>query len=167
MKKFFIISIMLSLSCVVKAQTEYSVSTPTMEQKFNVSQMHMNNIILAHIAVAKSDGMIPAELGKKIGKVFSIAWDENGGYEPYVNFILYGWSCLADGVQIIEQSDEKLVVLVSSLYKPVEDQGVLFGASVEDFAAYFNAMLNEIAVHYAQSIEMTRGEEGYKIVITL
>jgi hypothetical protein len=38
---------------------------------------------------------------------------------------------------------------------------------VEDFTAYFNAMLNEIAVHYGQSQEMTRGEEGYRIVITL
>ena len=167
MKKLGLLSILLLLVCAIHAQTEYSVSTPTMEQKFNVAKMHLNNYILAQIAVAKEAGMTPAEIGKEMGEVFSLAWDDNGGYEPYVSFILYGWSCLADGVQIIEQSDEKLVVLISSLYPLVEDEGAFLGASVEDFTVYMNAMLNAIAVHYGQSQEMTRGEEGYKIVITL
>ena len=138
-----------------------------MEQKFNTTKMHMNNILLAHITVAKDDGMTAAELGKKVGAMFIPAWDENGGFEPYVNFIIYGWACTADDVQIIEQTNEKLVVTISSMYQPIEDEGVLFGSSLDDFTAYFNAMLNVIAVHYGRSLEMTRGEEGYRIEITL
>jgi hypothetical protein len=138
-----------------------------MEQKFNTALIHFDNTTLAQITVAKGNGMTAAELGKKIGEVFIPAWDANGGFEPFVKFILNGWACLGEGVQIVEQSNEKLVVMVSSLYRPVENQGVLFGSSVEDFTAYFNAMLNEIAVHYGHSFEMTRGEEGYRIVITL
>jgi len=167
MKKLFLISIVLSLVCAIHAQTEFSVPTPTMEQKFNVTKLHLYNIDLAHITVAKGDGMTAAELGKKVGAAFIPAWDENGGFEPFVTFILNGWACTADDVQIIEQSNEKLVVMISSIYKAIEDQGVLFGSSVENFTAYYNAMLNEIAAHYGRSIEMTRGEEGYKIVITL
>lgn len=167
MKKFLLISIALSLVCAVHAQTEYSVPTPTMEQKFNVTKMHLYNIDLAHITVAKGDGMTAAELGKKVGAAFIPAWDENGGFEPYVQFILHGWACTAEDVQIIERSNEKLVVMVSSIYKAIEDQGVLFGSSLEDFTAYYNAMLNEIAAHYGRSLEMTKGEDGYRIEITL
>ena len=65
------------------------------------------------------------------------------------------------------QSREKLVVIVSSMYQAMEDQGVLFGSSVEDYTAFYNAMMSEIAVHFDRSFEWTWGEEGYRIVITL
>ena len=126
----------------------------------------MNNSILALITVAKNEGMTAEELGKKSGAVFIPAWDENGGFEQFVNFVLFSWACTADDVQIIEQSNEKLVVMISSMYQPIEDQGVLFGSSVEDYTAFFNAMMSEIAVHYDRSFEMTWGEGGYRIVIT-
>ena len=167
MKKLFIITIVLSLVWAANAQTTFTVPTPTAEQKYDQTRALLYNNILALITVAKGDGMTAAELGKKVGEVFIPAWDANGGFEPFVKFILNGWACLGEGVQIIEQSNEKLVVMVPSLYRPLENQGVLFGSSVEDFTVYFNAMLNEIAVHYDRSIEMTREEEGYRIVITL
>jgi|GEM_PF-5105944 len=167
MKKLFLLSIVLSIVCATHAQTEYSVAAPTMEEKFNMTKLVMNNTFLAHITVAKNAGMTAEEFGRKCGAVFIPVWDENGGYEPFVKFILYDWACTADDVQIIEQSDEKLDVMVSSFYQPVEEQGVLFGSSIEDFTAYFNGVMNEIAEHYNQSFEMTREEEGYRVVITL
>jgi hypothetical protein len=167
MKKLCLVSIVLFLVCAANAQTEYSVPAPTMEEKLNMTKLVMNNTILALITVAKNEGMSAEEFGKKCGAVFIPAWDENGGYEQFVNFELFNWACSADDVQIIEQSDEKLVVMVSSMYQPLEEQGVLFGSSVEDYTAYFNAVMNEIADHYNQSFEMTWGEEGYRIVITL
>lgn len=167
MKKICLFSVAFLLACAVHAQTVYSVPTPTMEQKFNSAIMHFDNTTLAQITVAKNNGMTPSELGKRIGEVFIPAWDENGGFEPFVQFIINGWACLGEGVQIIDQSDKRLVVMVSSLYRPVEDQGVLFGSSVKDLTAYFDAMLNEIATHYGKSLEMTWGEEGYRVEIAL
>ncbi len=166
MKKICLLSIALILVCAANAQTEFTVPTPTTEQKFNWTKMVMNNSNLSFITVAKNEGITAEELGKKIGAIFVPVWDENGGFEPFVNFMLRSWACYADSVQIIEQSDEKLVVMYSSMYKPLENQGVLFGSSVEDYITYYNAMWNEIAVHYNRSIEMTRGEKGYRIVIT-
>ena len=131
-----------------------------------MTKMLMNNNILALITVGKNEGMTPEELGKKSGELAIPFWDENGGFEPYVNFLLYAWASTADGVQIIEQSNEKLVVTFSSMYQPLEEQGVLFGSSVEDFTAFFNAMMSAIAVHLGYSFEMTREEEGYRIIIT-
>ncbi len=167
MKKIFLISIVLSLGCAINAQSTFSVPTPTLEKKYNMTKMLYNNNVLALITVAKNEGMTAEELGKKSGALAIPFWDENGGFEPYVNFLLYAWACSAEDVQIIEQSDEKLVVTVSSMYRAIEDQGVLLGSSVEDYIAFMNAMLNEIATHFDRSFEMTRGEEGYRIVITL
>jgi len=167
MKKVFLISTMLFLVCTVNAQTEFSVPTPTMDQKFNMAKMLYNNTVLSLITVAKSEGITAEEFGKKCGAVFIPIWDENGGFEPFVKFLLNRLACEADGVKIIDQSDEKLVITVSSLFKPLEDQGVLFGSSLEEYTAFLNAVHHEIAVHYGHSFEMISGEEGYRIVITL
>jgi hypothetical protein len=167
MKRVFLLSIVLSIACATHAQTQFSVPTPTLEQKYGMANMLYNNNVLGLISAAKNAGISPEELGKSGIEMWGTVWDENGGFEPFVNFILNSMACTCDGVQIVEQSSEKLVVMVSSMYRPLENQGVLFGCSIEDFLAYNNAVLNGIAVHYDKSYHMTRGEEGYRIVITL
>lgn len=167
MKKLFLLSIFFSFVCVTYAQTEFSVPTPTMEEKYNMTKMLMNNNILGLITAAKNEGMSAEELGKKSAAAFIPYWKENGDFKQFVNFALNAWACSADGVQIIEQSKKKLVVMVSSMYQSLEDQGVLFGSSVDDYTAFFNAMMSEIASHFDKSYKMTWEEDGYKIVITL
>ena len=166
MKTICLLSMVLSIICATHAQTTFTIPSPTMEEKANMSKALMNNNILAQITVAKNEGITAEELGKKSGAVFFPYWDENPGYEQFVNFALYSWACIADDVRIIEQSNEKLVVTLSSMYQPLEDQGVLFGSSVEDYTAFFNAMMSAVAVHLGYSFEMKRGEAGYRIVIT-
>ena len=167
MKKICLFTVFLLLAYTASAQTKFSVPTPTLEQKYANANMLYNNNVLGLISAAKNVGISPEELGKSGVEMWGTVWDANGGYEPFVNFMLNSMACTCDGVQIIEQSSEKLVVLVSSMYRPLENQGVLFGCSIEDFLAYNNAVLNGIAVHYDKSYHMTWGEEGYKIVITL
>jgi hypothetical protein len=166
MKKVILFSTMLFIVCAVNAQTKFSVPTPTMEQKYNTTKSLLNNTILGLITVAKSEGMTAEELGKKCGELAFPYWDENSEYEQLVNFEINWLACSADGVQIIEQSSEKVIITVSSLYRQIEEQGVLFDSSVEDYTAFFNAIMSAIAVHLGYSFEMTRGEEGYRIVIT-
>lgn len=167
MKKLCLFTVFLLLVYVASAQTKFSVPVPTLEQKYNVTRMLLYNNILGFITAAKNDGMSAEEFGKKQGAVFVPGWDENEGFEPFVNFCLNSWACAADSVKIIEQSNDKLVVMISSLYKPLENQGILFGCSVEDYTTFTNAVLKEIAVHLGHNFEMTWGEKGYRIVMTL
>ncbi len=166
MKKLCLVSIVLFLVCAANAQTEYSVPAPTMEEKLNMTKLVMNNTILALITVAKSEGMTAEELGKKCGDVFIPAWDENTGFEGFVNFALFAWTSFSNDVQIIEQSNEKVVITFSHMYQNLEEQGVLFGSSVEDYTTFFNAMNKVVAGHFGLSFDMTLEEEGYRIVIT-
>ena len=164
--RLILLATLLFIVCAVNAQTKFTIPAPTMEEKANMNKMLMNNNILALITVAKNEGITAEELGKKSGAVFFPGWETNPVYEQFVNFALYAWACSADGVQIIEQSSEKVVITLSSLYPQVENQGVLYGSSVEEYTAFFNAMMSAIAVHLGYSFEMTRRDEGYRIVIT-
>ncbi len=166
MRKLFLISILVSFVCATHAQTEFSVPTPTMEEKYNGTKFILNNCILTLITVAKSEGMTAEELGKKCGDVFIPAWDENTGFEGFVNFALFAWTSFSNDVQIIEQSNEKVVITFSHMYQNLEEQGVLFGSSVEDYTTFFNATNKVVAGHFGLSFDMTLEEEGYRIVIT-
>jgi hypothetical protein len=166
MKKVFLLSIVLSMVCAIHAQTQFSVPTPTAEEKANTNKMLMNNNLLALITVAKNEGMTAEEFGKKTGAVFAPNWDENTSFEQFVNFNLYSWACMIDGVQIIEQSNEKIVIKAPSLYQRLDEQGVVLGTSAEEYTEFFNAMLSVIADHLGCSYELTKGEDGYKMVIT-
>ena len=166
MKKLFLLSVVLSFVCATHAQTEFSVPTPTMEEKYNGTRYYLNNCILSLITVAKSEGMTAEELGKKSGEVFVPVWDENTGFEGYVNFILFAWTRYSDDVQIIEQSNEKVVISFSHMYPSLEEQGVFVGSSVEDYIAFFNEMQHVVAGHIGLNFDMTLEEDGYRIVIT-
>ena len=110
MKKLFLLSILLSVVCATYAQTEFSVPTPTMEQKYNTTKSLLNNTILGLITVAKSEGITVEELGKKVGALAFPYWEENSEYEQLVNFTLNWLVSSGDGIQIVEQSSEKIVI---------------------------------------------------------
>jgi hypothetical protein len=138
MKRVFLLSIVLSIACATHAQTTFTVPTPTMEQKLNTSRDIKNNYILACINAARSSGMTVREFGMKCGEAFIPAWSEDTGFEEIVNFSLYYWTSLVDDVQIIEQSNEKVVITIPHLDLRLEEQGVLFGVSLEEFIIYYN-----------------------------
>ena len=166
MKKLFLLSILLSIVCTTHAQTKYTVPALTMEQKLNTARQIKNNYILSCINAAKSSGMTVEEFGTKCGDAFIPAWDEDTGFEQIVNFSLYYWTGLADDVQIIEQSNNKVVLIVPHFDPRLEEQGVLFGVSLEEFITYLNATNKRVCNHFDVSSDMIWGEEGLKIVYT-
>lgn len=166
MKKLFLLSIVFSIVSVSHAQTTFSVPTPTMEQKYNSTRWLMNNYILSSISVAKSDGMTAEEFAKKSGEVFVPLWDENTGFEEIVKYMLDYWAWLADDVQIIEQSKEKIVITIPHIYPWLEDEGVLVGVSLEEFLEYLNTVHATVFNHFDVGFDLTMGEEGFKTVIT-
>jgi len=166
MKKICLLSIALFLVCTVNAQTEFTVPTPTYEEKYNTVKPLMFNTLLSLITVTKNDEITAEELGKKAAVLAFPYWDENSEYDQFVNFSINWFACIGEDVKLIEQSNEKIVIMVSSIYKRLEDEGSVFGTSVEEYTAFLNAIMSEIAAHIGYSFEQTWGEEGYRIVIT-
>ncbi len=166
MKKICLLSIALFLVCAANAQTDFSVPTPTFEERYNTVTPLMSNTILSLITVTKNEGMTVEELGKKSAALFFSYWEENSEFDHFVNFSIQWYACIGEDVKIIEQSNEQIVIMVSSIYKQLEDQGVIAGTSVEEYTAFYNAILSAIAAHIGYGHEQTWGEEGYRIVIT-
>lgn len=164
MKKVLLFSTMVFIVCAANAQTEFSVPTPTPEQRYINTRALLYNNILALINIAKDDGMTAAELGKRIGEKFP--WNADATFERLVNFMLFFLACSSDSVKIIEQSNEKVVITVPHIYPALENRGVIYGSSIEDLIAYFDAMMGAIAKPLGLGCEWTWREEGLKIVIT-
>ena len=166
MKKFLLISIVLSLFCASYAQTEFSVPTPTLQQKHNMSRLIMNNMIASCINVAKSDGMTAEEYGKQCGEAFIPIWDEETGFEQCVEWMLTYWTNLTDDAPIVEQSNEKVVITVPHIYPLLENRDDFLGVSLEEFLAYIKAAHVVLFNHFDVGFDLSRGEEGFKTVIT-
>ena len=166
MKKILLLSVLLLIGFEASAQTQFSVPTRTMEQKRNNARGFMYNYIISSINVAKSDGMTVEEFGKKSGEVFIPWWDENTGFEQIVNYMLGYWANFSDNVQIIEQSNEKVVITVPHIYPYFENQGTLVGVSLEELITFLNVAHRTLFNHFDVGFDLTWGEEGLKTVIT-
>ena len=166
MKKLCLLAIALCTVCATHAQTEFSVPDLTIEEKFDAAKAHMYRHICSAIVEAKAGGMTPEEFGKKLGRQWIPVWDNNPEFEQLVNFSIWSWAALSDEVKILEQSTEKVVVLVPSLSREMEEAPILESFSIEDLVAYFDGMMSEIATHLGFSMKMTWGDQGMKAVIT-
>jgi len=166
MKKIYLLSIALFLVCAANAQTEFTVPTLTLQQRCDGNRDMVYNYIISSINLAKSDGMTVEEFAKKSGEVFIPVWDKDTGFDGFVNYMLGYWAKLSDSVQIIEQSNEKVVFVVPHIYPWFENQGVFVGVSLEELTTFVNEVHKVIANHFDLGFEMTWGEEGLKTAIT-
>jgi len=166
MKKLFLLAIVLCTVCATYAQTEFSIPDLTLEEKFDATTALMYRNICIVIVDAKTRGMTPEEFGKKIGRHWVPAWGDNPTFEQFVNFSIWNWSVQSEEVKILEQSADKVVLLVPSLSKELEEAPILESFSIEDLVAYFDGMMSEVATQLGFSMKMTWGDEGMKAVMT-
>jgi len=143
MKKVLLFLTMVFLVCAASAQTKFSIPVPTLEQKYNLAKVFMYNNVLAAINVAKSAGMTVEEFAKKEAELYK--WNEDMGYEQFVNTVLYQYSCLSDSIKIVDQSVEKVVFAVRNIYPQLQNQGVFLGVTFDEFVQWTDAMYSVIA----------------------
>ena len=165
MKKIFLFSLLFSIVCAASAQTKFTVPVPTLEQKYNLAKAFMYNNILIGINVAKSAGMTVEEYAKKCG-AFTGGWDKEMGFEQFANIVLRQWSCLSDSVQIVEQSGDRVVFTVSSVYPPLEKQGVIYGTSYEELVQWLDIVYGGIADYLNLNCNTKKVQKGIEVKIT-
>ena len=166
MKKLFLLAIVLCTVCATHAQTEFSIPDLTMEERFDGTKTMMYRNICIVIVEAKNGGMTPEEFGKKVGRLWVPAWGDNPTFEQFVGFSIWSWAAQSEEVKILEQSADKVVYLVPSLSKELEEAPILESFSIEDVVAYYNGMMREVATQLGFSMKMSWGDEGMKAVIS-
>ena len=166
MKKLCLLAIALCTVCATHAQTEFSIPDLTIEEKLDGTKTMMYRNICIVIVEAKTGGMTPEEFGKKVGRHWVPAWGDNPTFEQFVSFSILNWSVQSDEVKILEKSADKVVILVPSLSRELEEAPILESFSIEDVVAYFDGLMGEVATQLGFSMKMTWGDEGMKAVIT-
>ena len=160
MKKLFWLAIALCTVCAVHAQTEFSVPDLTLQEKNDGIKILMNRNFSSFILVAKEEGRSAEELGRKIGKLYAPLWDKSTTFEDFVGFNLWAWATMMDEVKILEQSADKVVVLVPSLDKELEESPIMEGFSIENLVGFYDGMMQEVATHLGFSEKMSWGDNG-------
>ena len=166
MKKVFLFTTMLFIVCAVNAQTEFTVPKPTPEQKYNLARGWWYNTLLTSMSVAKDAGMTVEQFSKKSGEIYAELWDAEMGFTQFTNNMLYYMSCVSDSIKIVKQSEEKVVFISSPIYPPLENQGTLFGSSLEEVVLCFDLVYSEIADHLNLNCNVTLVEEGLQFEIS-
>ena len=128
-----------------------------------MTRLLMYNCVLGLITLAKNDGITPEELGKRTGEL--MAWGDDATFQQLAGFVERSMACTADSVNVIERSDNKVVILVPHLYARLENQGVLYGSTADDYVAWWNGAMGEVARRLGMSCEFSLGEDGLKIAI--
>ena len=166
MKKLCLLAIALCTVCAAHAQTEFSVPDLTLQEKYDGIKILMNRNFSGFFVVAKAEGGSAEELGRKMGKLYAPLWDKSTTFEDFVGFNLWAWATSTDEVKILEQSPDKVVVLVPSLDKELEESPIMEGFSIEDLVAFYNGMMQEVATHLGFKITQSWGEQGMTAVIS-
>jgi hypothetical protein len=166
MKKIALLTILLFAVCAANAQSEFTVPTPTPEQKYNLARAWWYNTLLTSMSVAKDAGMTVEEFGKKSGEIYATWWDAEMGFTKFTNNMLYHMSCVSDSIKIVEQSEVKVVFISSPIYPPLKNQGILFGSSLEEVVLCFDLIYSEIANHLNLNCNVTLVEGGLQFEIS-
>ena len=166
MKKLCLLAIALCTVCASYAQTELSVPDLTLEQKLGATKALMNRNICSCIVEAKTSGISAEEYGKKIGQQWIPVWEKTTGFEEFVGFNLWAWAVMADEVKVSEQSADKVVLVIPSVDKELEEAPILETFSIEDLVAYNSGMMQVIAAHLGYKMKLSWGDNGMTAVIS-
>jgi hypothetical protein len=98
-------------------------------------------------------------------KVNYSPWNKEDGFQGWINGFLYMNVAVARNVEIMEQSENKILVRVSDIYPEFEQRGKMLGVTYEEFLKWHEIMFieifNNLDCHYSQ----INIDEGMKITI--
>ena len=166
MKKLCLLAIALCTVCAVHAQTQFSVPDLTLQEKYDGIKILMNRNFCSFFVLVKAEGGSAEELGRNLGKLWVPLWDKSTTFEDFVGFNLWAWATSTEEVKILEQSSDKVVVLVPSLDKELEESPIMEGFSIEDLVDYYDGMMQEIATHLGFKLTQSWGDKGLTAVIS-
>lgn len=166
MKKITILSVAILFTWVTAAQTEFTVPNPSETQKHELAKGLCYNNILMGISFAKSQGKTVEEYAKYCGDQFRSTGGNELTFEQFVNNELYNYSVMAGKVEIIEQSESKIVFKISGVYPALKNQGALWGTTFEDLITWLETLYSQIADQVAAAtFQMKIVDDGVLVTI--
>ena len=170
MKKL-IISLTLTLIVSITYAQDFSVPERTIVQKHNrVVSLAYGNIIPG-IAYAKSTGKTAEEYSAYVGDLFKTTWNRENGFNGLVNGFLSLFESFRREqdlpMEILEQSDSKIVLKWKINYKYMFDDGPVNNVTYDEFNQWFEIVNMIIAEYFDATYEQKiTGDDWLVITIT-
>jgi len=118
MKKLLSCAICLIFISNVFGQEKFTIPERTPEQKHQTTMFQYHAMVAAGIHFAKSQGISPYEYGKYVGDLVAQTWNNENGFDRYVNitiFSLENFRTDADiPLEIIEKDDSSVIIKFSA-----------------------------------------------------
>jgi hypothetical protein len=166
MKKIALVLFIVIIAGTAIAQGKYSVPKTTDDKKVERLIYQKNIMIGSYVSYAKSIGKSPEEVGAFTGNLYTSTWNKEEGFDGLVDGLLNILNSYMNGeIKIIEQSNNKVVILGNSIFPDLKKKGVVFNMTYPEFLKFQNALFGKIADYMGASSKIMDTKEG--VVITL
>lgn len=150
------------------ASKAFQVPERTMEQKHQRTFLQLTGIMTAGIAYAKEEGQTPAEYGSYMGKLFTVGWNAEAGFEGYVNGMLGNFEEFRragdPAIEIISQSENSIQYKwPAAAWEQLFGSNEIFGVSLGDLLNCFDSVSQEIAAHMGCTTQQ-KYEDGWVVM---
>ena len=167
MKKL-IISLTLTLIVSITYAQDFSVPERTDVQKHNrVVSLTYGNIIPG-IAYAKSTGKTAEEYSAYVGDLFKTSWNRENGFSGLVNGVLFNFESFRreqdPPMEILEQSDSKIVIKWKINYKNMFDDGPVNNVTYDEFDQWIEIVYKKIAEYFDAGYEQEVTEDDWLMI---
>jgi hypothetical protein len=135
-----------------KKAAGFAVPKRTMELKHQRTFFQLTAVLTSGINYAKAKGQTPEEYGSYLGKLYTVGWNAEAGFEGYVNGMLGNFEEFrrpGDSVmEIIRQSENSIQFKWSTAaWEQFFGGTEIFDVSLDDLLTCFDHIAREIAAH--------------------
>jgi len=149
------------------SQTKYSVPRPTDIQKYQLAAIQLNSSYLIQISYARSHNNTVEEVGRFFGDQLATTWNSTGGFDGLVQGVLYMMVTLVPygSVDIIVQSSDSVVCVVSGLFPELKEGGAVYGVTYQEYLRFWNAALSRLSEKFGAEYIQKDTDDGLKVTI--
>ena len=132
---------------MVNSQGVFAVPTPTDTQKYQLMSFKWNISALNQISFAKSIGKTAEDIGKFVGEQNRALWNKDAGFNGFVEGILNTFVALSPygTVEIIEQTNNKVVLKVTQLYAELKEKGTIYNITYGEYLKFLETIVSRLS----------------------
>ncbi|MEN8123330.1 MAG: nuclear transport factor 2 family protein [Bacteroidota bacterium] len=134
-------------------------------EKLQTAKNLCYNNIIAGIAFAKSQGLSVEDYAKWQGELWKTVWDKEVGFNGLVDFAISSWTALSGQIEILNQSENNLVIKVSDIYPELKTSEGLLNVTYDELMTWTEEMMIPISEYLGCSFSLLIKDDGVEIII--
>ena len=165
MKKVILFTIAILFAWVTSAQTTFTVPERTAEKQYPRVVWVFNYNLTVAINYAKSMGQTAEDYGRYCGDIYKLTWPKGGELKTFVEGNIMNMTDFSDKVEIVSQSENKVVLKVYNLFDYLKEKGSDQNVTYEEFIQFFQSSQNQIADYLGCSIVYNIVNDGVEVIM--